>query len=144
MARRPSTAVSTVAAAIRAQVLRGIAGNRVAGLHFPGYFMDMAWPRVASDTVQLALADGPHCRDANGTIDVAALAILADTALATTARTQTAPGARLATLARTRACSVSAQAARCAGHCRRRHCWPTASPYVMRAVISPRSILRPG
>ena len=76
----------------------GIAGNRVAGLHFPGYFMDMAWPRVASDTVQLALADGPHCRDANGAVDIAALAILADSALATTVRTQIVPGARLATL----------------------------------------------
>jgi acyl-coenzyme A thioesterase PaaI-like protein len=98
MARRPSTATPPDAAAIRAQVLRGIAGNRVAGLHFPGYFMDMAWPRVASDTVQLALADGPHCRDANGAVDIAALAILADSALATTARTQIVPGARLATL----------------------------------------------
>jgi len=98
MPRRPSTAAIPDATAIRARVLRGIAGNRVAGLHFPGYFMDMAWPHVASDTARLVLADGPHCRDANGTVDIAALAILADTALATTARTQTAPGARLATL----------------------------------------------
>jgi acyl-coenzyme A thioesterase PaaI-like protein len=98
MARRPSTAIPPDAAAIRAQVLRGIAGNRVAGLHFPGYFMDMAWPRVASDTVQLAIADGPHCRDANGAVDIAVLAILADSALATTARTQIVAGARLATL----------------------------------------------
>lgn len=98
MARKPSTATHSDAAAIRAQVLRGIAGNRIAGLHFPGYFMDMARPRVASDTVQLALADGPHCRDANGAVDIAALAILADSALATTVRTQIVPGVRLATL----------------------------------------------
>jgi acyl-coenzyme A thioesterase PaaI-like protein len=98
MARRPSIATPPDAAAIRAQVLRGIAGNRIAGLHFPGYFMDMAWPRVASDTVELAFADGPHCRDANGTVNIAALAILADSALATTARAQIEPGARLATL----------------------------------------------
>ncbi len=42
----------------------------------------------------MAIADGPHCRDANGEMDVAAIAILADTALATATRLLTAPGAR--------------------------------------------------
>ena len=86
------------AAAIRALVLRGIAGNRTPGLHFPGFFLDIRWPEVAGEAARAAIADGPHCRDANGEMDVAALAILADTALATSTRVLVAPGARLATI----------------------------------------------
>jgi acyl-coenzyme A thioesterase PaaI-like protein len=86
------------ATAIRAQVLRGIAGNRTAGLHFPGFFLDIQWLEVAGNTARIAIADGAHCRDANGEIDVAALAILADTALATATRLFVEPGARLATI----------------------------------------------
>jgi acyl-coenzyme A thioesterase PaaI-like protein len=86
------------AAAIRAQVLRGIAGNRTPGLHFPGFFLDIQWQEIAGETARVAIADGPHCRDANGEMDVAALAILADTALATATRLLVAPGARLATI----------------------------------------------
>jgi acyl-coenzyme A thioesterase PaaI-like protein len=78
-------------------VLRGIAGNRTPGLHFPGFFLDIQWQELAGQTARVAIADGPHCRDANGEMDVAAIAILADTALATATRLLTAPGARLAT-----------------------------------------------
>jgi acyl-coenzyme A thioesterase PaaI-like protein len=83
---------------IRAHVLRGIAGNRTPGLHFPGFFLDIQWHEIAGQAVRVSIADGPHCRDANGEMDVAALAILADTALATATRLLTAPGARLATI----------------------------------------------
>jgi acyl-coenzyme A thioesterase PaaI-like protein len=86
------------AAAIRAQVLRGIAGNRTPGMHFPGYFLDIQWLEVAGNAARLKIADGAHCRDANGEIDVSALAILADTALATATRLFVTPGARIATL----------------------------------------------
>lgn len=86
------------AAVIRAQVLRGIAGNRTPGLHFPGFFLDIQWLEVAGEAARVAIADGAHCRDANGEMDVAALAILADTALATATRLLIAPGARLATI----------------------------------------------
>ena len=85
------------AAEIRAHVLRGIAGNRTPGLHFPGFFLDIQWHEVAGQAARVAIVDGPHCRDANGEMDVAAIAILADTALATATRLLTAPGARLAT-----------------------------------------------
>ena len=78
------------AAAIRAQVLRGIAGNRTPGLHFPGYFLDLTWPHLADDRARVAIADGAHCRDADGTVDVSVLALLADSALATAARTHRA------------------------------------------------------
>ena len=86
------------AAAIRAQVLRGIAGNRTPGLHFPGYFLDLMWPHLADNRARVAIADGAHCRDADGAIDISVMALLADSALATAARTHIAPGARLATL----------------------------------------------
>jgi acyl-coenzyme A thioesterase PaaI-like protein len=83
---------------IRSQVLRGIAGNRVLGLHFPGYFLDMQWHEIAGQTARVSLPDGPHCRDASGEIDLSAVAILADTALATSTRLLISPGARLATI----------------------------------------------
>lgn len=86
------------AAAIRAQVLRGIAGNRTPGLHFPGYFLDLQWPQVGGNSARVTIADGVHCRAANGEVDFSALAILADTALATATRLFVAPGARIATI----------------------------------------------
>src|SRR4051812_20878126 len=86
------------AAAIRAQVMRGIAGNRTPGLHFSGFFLDLKWPQLADGAARVVLPDGPHCRDASGEVDVAALAILADTALATATRLLMTPGARLATV----------------------------------------------
>lgn len=88
----------TAAGQIRARVLRAIAGNRNPGLHFPGYFLDIDWRKVAGDSVRVAIAGGPHCQDADGTVNIAALAILADTAFGTTARLGLAPGARLATI----------------------------------------------
>jgi acyl-coenzyme A thioesterase PaaI-like protein len=86
------------AAAIRAQVLRGIAGNRNAGLHFAGYFLDMALPRIAGERVDLSVPHAPHTRDAAGLIDLTALCMLADSSLATATRSHIAAGARLATL----------------------------------------------
>ena len=84
--------------AIRARALRAIVANRVPGLHFPSHFLRIEWPEVAGDTARLTLADGPHCCDADGTVNISALGILADHALATPARVHAAPGARLATI----------------------------------------------
>lgn len=83
---------------IRARVLQAIARNRVPGLHFAGHFLDIQWRRLADDTAGLAIPDGPHCRDANGTVNIAALGILADNALSTPARFGATPGARLGTV----------------------------------------------
>src|SRR6185295_4325961 len=83
---------------IRAQILRGIAGNRTPGLHFPGFFLDIQWEKIAGRAARIAIDEGPHCVDASGGIDVAALAIIADTALATATRLLITPGARLATI----------------------------------------------
>jgi acyl-coenzyme A thioesterase PaaI-like protein len=98
MARNNRSAVHPQAQAIRAQVLRGIALHRHLPLHFPGHFLGLDWPRIDRDGVHMSIADGPHCRDANGTVNISALAILVDTALATCARPGLDVGARLATL----------------------------------------------
>lgn len=82
---------------IRARLLRAIAGNRIAGLNFPGYFLDIEWGDITGESARFAIADGPHCRDASGEVDIAALAVLADMALATTTRRGVAPGTWLAT-----------------------------------------------
>lgn len=86
------------AAAIRDQVLRGIAGNRIPGLHFAGYFLDMALPRINGSSVAMTVPHAAHTRDADGMLDLTALCMLADSSLATATRGQVADGARLATL----------------------------------------------
>ncbi len=78
--------------------MHGIAVHRYTPLHFPGHFLGLAWPKIDHDGVHMSIADGPHCRNADGTVDIAAVAILVDTALATCARPGLAVGARLATL----------------------------------------------
>lgn len=98
MTLKQPTAAPADADAIRAQVLRGIAGNRLAGLHFAGYFLEMDEPRVAGETVSMPLGDGPHCRNADGELDITTLCLLADSSLATATRCRMTPGARLATL----------------------------------------------
>ncbi len=78
--------------------MRGIALNRHPGLHFAGHFLDFEWGKIDPDSARISIADGPHSRHANGDFDIAALAVLVDTALSTTARHSIAPGARLATM----------------------------------------------
>ena len=98
MKRDRATARESGAGRIRSRVLRAIAANRTAGLHFPGYFLELEWGEITGGSARIAISSGEHCADANGEADVGALAILADTALATTARPGLAPGARLATI----------------------------------------------
>jgi acyl-coenzyme A thioesterase PaaI-like protein len=83
---------------IRARVLRAIAGNRFPGLHFPGHFLDIKWKDVTGGTARATLEDGPHCRNANGAMNMVALGILADHVLAASVRTGAPPGARLGTI----------------------------------------------
>lgn len=83
---------------IRARVLRAIAANRSPGLHFPGHFLDIEWKDITGGTARAILEDGPHCRNANGTINMMALGILADFVLAASVRTGTPLGARLGTI----------------------------------------------
>ena len=84
--------------AIRARVLRGIALNRTPGLHFPGNFLDVSFDRVAREGSRLAIAPGPWCTHADGTVDFAAIALLSDLGLAASIRANLARETRLATV----------------------------------------------
>ena len=86
------------AGAIRRQVLLGLAGNRSPGFHFPGYFLQLAWPRIGEDSADETMSLGPHCLNADGEINLAALGVMIDTALATAPRLKIEPGARQATV----------------------------------------------
>ena len=81
---------------IHQQVMRGIAAHRVPGLQFPSYFLGIAWHEITGSGARLALPEGPHLRSADGTIDLTAVGVLVDHALATAARIGAAPTMRLA------------------------------------------------
>jgi acyl-coenzyme A thioesterase PaaI-like protein len=84
---------------IRARVLHAIAANRNPGLHFIGHFLNIEWQKVSAGTARAVLHEGPHCRAANGEVDLTALGSFIDQSLAAAVRTGTglAPGGRLAT-----------------------------------------------
>jgi acyl-coenzyme A thioesterase PaaI-like protein len=84
--------------AIRNRVLRGIALNRIPGLHFPGNFLDVSFDRVGRKGVRLSVEPGPWCTDAAGEADLAALAMLADLALGASIRAQLSRETRIATV----------------------------------------------
>jgi len=83
---------------IRARTLRALAGNRAPGFHFPGYFLDLRWPRVGERDIVQAMHAGAHCIDADGNANPAVLGVMVDGALATAARLKIEAGARLATV----------------------------------------------
>jgi acyl-coenzyme A thioesterase PaaI-like protein len=83
---------------IRSQVLRAIAQNREPGLHFAGNFLGISWDRVEADETRLSLDVEPHLADADGQLNVGALAMLADFGLANCMRAILEPHQRLATV----------------------------------------------
>lgn len=85
-------------AAIRNQVLRGIALNREPGYHFAGNFLDLSYDHVGTDGTALSLDVEPHCAEADGQLNVSGLAILADLVMAAAVRAGLAPHVRLATV----------------------------------------------
>jgi len=60
------------------RVCRGIAANRVPGLHFPGYFLGLHARGMDMSEAWTAIPYGPHCANANGDMNIAAIALLAD------------------------------------------------------------------
>jgi acyl-coenzyme A thioesterase PaaI-like protein len=78
--------------------LRGLALNRIPGLHFPGNFLDVSFDSVRRSGVRLSLEPGPWCTDAGGEADLGALAMLADLALGASTRAQLSREARVATV----------------------------------------------
>jgi acyl-coenzyme A thioesterase PaaI-like protein len=91
-------ALSPEAGAIRERVLAALAADRTPGFHFPGHFLACAWPRLGTSDLEQILPDGPHVRDVDGSIHLAALCVLLDTALATASRLRIERGARQATV----------------------------------------------
>lgn len=86
---------------IRRQVLRGLVLNRAGGYHFAGNFLDFSFDHVGRDEVRASLDPGPHCTEADGQINVGAIAMLADLALASSVRTALEGSQRLATVTMT-------------------------------------------
>jgi acyl-coenzyme A thioesterase PaaI-like protein len=83
---------------IRRRLLAALAQNRAPGFHFPGYFLGLEWPRLAADQLEEAMADGPHCRSADGSVALTAFSVLLDTALASAPRLRIKRGVRQATV----------------------------------------------
>lgn len=86
------------AARIRERILKGILANRVPGFHYPGHFLDIRWPSIDGHRVVEAMEPGEHCLNTDGTVNLAALGVMVDTALATAPRLAIAPGERQATV----------------------------------------------
>ncbi|MCW5574863.1 MAG: hypothetical protein KIT13_02095 [Burkholderiales bacterium] len=85
-------------AAIRDQILRGIALNREPGYHFAGNFLDLSYDHVGTDYTALSVDVAPHCRAADGQLSLSGFAILVDLAMAGAVRAGLDPKTRLATV----------------------------------------------
>jgi acyl-coenzyme A thioesterase PaaI-like protein len=82
----------------RRRILSALAENRVPGFHFPGHFLGLDWPKLATDHLEETMPDGPHCRSADGSVALTAFSVLLDTALATAPRLRIRRGVRQATV----------------------------------------------
>lgn len=87
------------AAQIRTRTLRAISASRTPGFHFAGHFFGVAFERVEAEGAGVSLEGGPHVDDADGGVNIGAVAMLADIALATSVRAALgSDAARLATV----------------------------------------------
>jgi acyl-coenzyme A thioesterase PaaI-like protein len=84
--------------AIRQRTLRALARNRIPGYNFAGNFLDLQCRRFDRGGVVFDLEPGPHCVDADGTMNLGAVTFLADMVLAAASRAFADPSARTATL----------------------------------------------
>ena len=85
------------AASIRRTVLQALARDRTPGWSFTGFFQGLEWPVIGTDSMTVTMPRGPHCTDAEGKVDRAALLVLFDAALVSPLRIALEPGARMAT-----------------------------------------------
>jgi acyl-coenzyme A thioesterase PaaI-like protein len=83
---------------ILARVLRAIALNRTPGFNFPGWFLELSYDRVSKEAAVASLDTGSHNVDGTGQMDLGAVALLADMALASALRGTVGASARLATV----------------------------------------------
>ncbi len=82
---------------IRRHLLVSLAADRTPGFSFTGHFLGTTWPHAGRGGARLTIAGGPHCTDAQGRIELAALLMSLDTAMSTATRPYIVPGERLAT-----------------------------------------------
>ena len=85
------------AALIRQSVLAALARDRTPGWSFTGHFQNVAWPRIDANSMTVTMPLGPQCMDAQGKVELAALLVLFDAALASPTRIALDPGTRMAT-----------------------------------------------
>jgi acyl-coenzyme A thioesterase PaaI-like protein len=83
---------------VRRHVLRSISSNRAPGMHFAGYFLRFQPQRYEKDGVAFTVEPAPHCANADGVVNRAALLFAADMTLAAANRVFTDPNVRTATL----------------------------------------------
>lgn len=83
---------------IRRHALRSLSSNRAPGMHFAGYYLQFAMQRYQTDGVEFTVAPGPHCANADGIVNRAALLFAADMTLAAANRVYLDPNVRTATL----------------------------------------------
>lgn len=83
---------------IRDRVLLALARNRTPGFHFAGNLLEVVFERIDREASVLSMPAGPHCEEADGQVNVGAIALLADSALAGGIRGHIGSDARLATV----------------------------------------------
>ncbi|MEQ1773300.1 MAG: hypothetical protein ABL891_05900 [Burkholderiales bacterium] len=83
---------------IRRHVLRALSSNRAPGMHFAGYFLGFTPQRYQTDGVEFTVDAAPHCTNADGIVNRAALLFAADMTLAAANRVFIDPNVRTATL----------------------------------------------
>lgn len=79
-------------------MLRGIALNREPGYHFAGNFLELSYDHVGTDYTALSVDVAPHCAEADGQLNLAGFAILADLVMAAAVRAGLEAHSRLATV----------------------------------------------
>lgn len=80
------------------QVFKAIALNRSPGYHFCGNFLGLTFEGVGGGHARVTMPAQPALLDADGYVDLCALTVLADFALANAVRAAATPTARLATV----------------------------------------------
>jgi len=83
---------------IREQVLRALAANREPGFHFAGNLLELSFDKVEPHDTRLSLDVAAHLADADGQLNLGALCMLVDFAIAGCMRATLAPHQRLATV----------------------------------------------
>ena len=83
---------------VRHTVLRALALNRTPGYHFTGHFLSVSHDHVSIETARTSMKVGPHCAEANGSINYGALSVFADLSMAANVRAGHDLATRLATV----------------------------------------------